>query len=414
MDRSPQINLIDYIDQAVLHFGPDLCISEHYSEKVLEIFDLSPTQMRGIHLKHLLLDRCDSAASFKEATIRNLHDLFAWDPKRDTQTKVQASQSFEEKIFRLPTECRIVIDEAKKNLALSWRWVLAPEGRLLRIVLILEDVTEALAMQQSLELQNEKLLTLGEMTANFAHDIAAPTQLIDLCSHQIEQAVKEAQAEVSILFADQNEGEGLAIKQHFEQKFEDILQHFSSIYQATKRIDDLHRAVRNSFRQSDTKEHFSIHELLEECLVLARSRSHGYPMQVTCPKSFWITADRSRWGSMISNLINNACDALRDQPEPRLRQPAIHIEVSLGPTDLNFDFEDSGPGVPESLRERIFQSRFSTKKLGQGTGLGLSICKNLVEELGGTIQVLSSQKLGGACFHITVPLSSLNVSLHSA
>ena len=66
--------------------------------------------------------------------------------------------------------------------------------------------------------------------------------------------------------------------------------------------------------------------------------------------------------------------------------------------------EDSGPGVPEAIREKIFQSFFTTKGHGVGTGLGLAISIKIVSEHQGTIEVTQSPELGGARFAIWLPV----------
>jgi signal transduction histidine kinase len=64
--------------------------------------------------------------------------------------------------------------------------------------------------------------------------------------------------------------------------------------------------------------------------------------------------------------------------------------------------EDDGPGVPTEARERIFDPYFTTK--ADGTGLGLAIVKKIIVEHNGSIAVSRSQRLGGACFVVALPL----------
>ncbi len=63
---------------------------------------------------------------------------------------------------------------------------------------------------------------------------------------------------------------------------------------------------------------------------------------------------------------------------------------------------DTGPGVPEALRERIFEPFFTTKPVGSGTGLGLAIAYSVVQAHSGQISVESAPE-GGACFVISIP-----------
>jgi signal transduction histidine kinase len=66
---------------------------------------------------------------------------------------------------------------------------------------------------------------------------------------------------------------------------------------------------------------------------------------------------------------------------------------------------DNGPGVPESIREQIFEEFFTTKPAGVGTGLGLSMCLGIVKDHGGILEVSEDADLGGARFDLWLPLS---------
>ncbi len=83
-----------------------------------------------------------------------------------------------------------------------------------------------------------------------------------------------------------------------------------------------------------------------------------------------------------------------ERPAPGLGR-AVVIRVS-----------DTGPGIPESVRNQVFQPFFSTKE--EGTGLGLSIATRIIEDHGGRLELEAGEK-GGATFVITLPLSSLEV-----
>jgi signal transduction histidine kinase len=102
---------------------------------------------------------------------------------------------------------------------------------------------------------------------------------------------------------------------------------------------------------------------------------------------------------VLVNLILNACEVMvhggritireEEIPAPP-RGPAVVIRV-----------RDTGPGIPESLQEKIFQPFFSTKE--EGTGLGLSIATRIIEDHGGRLE-LESKEHEGATFIITLPL----------
>ena len=64
---------------------------------------------------------------------------------------------------------------------------------------------------------------------------------------------------------------------------------------------------------------------------------------------------------------------------------------------------DSGPGIPEHLRERVLEPFFSTKERGKATGLGLSVTERIVASHGGVLEIRSSAELGGAAIRIYLP-----------
>ena len=83
---------------------------------------------------------------------------------------------------------------------------------------------------------------------------------------------------------------------------------------------------------------------------------------------------------------------------------AINILAQRSGQNVILSVIDSGPGIPEAIKVRIFEAFFTTKNVGEGTGLGLSISKTIVERCGGQISVQS--KLGqGTTFQIQFPIA---------
>jgi signal transduction histidine kinase len=86
----------------------------------------------------------------------------------------------------------------------------------------------------------------------------------------------------------------------------------------------------------------------------------------------------------------------------------LHINARYESRQNRFvlSVSDTGPGVPEELRDKIFDIFFTTKPVGQGTGLGLSISKKIIELHGGALS-LHSPPHGGATFIMELPLGFL-------
>jgi signal transduction histidine kinase len=108
-------------------------------------------------------------------------------------------------------------------------------------------------------------------------------------------------------------------------------------------------------------------------------------------------------GQVFINLTTNACDAVRAAPDGRRGVVRISLGMESGAVVVHVD--DNGPGVPEALRNRIFDRYFTTKDVGKGTGRGLDICRSIVEQHGGEIAVGDSP-LGGGRFTVRLPVGA--------
>ena len=108
-------------------------------------------------------------------------------------------------------------------------------------------------------------------------------------------------------------------------------------------------------------------------------------------------ADRSRLHTALLNLVLNARDAMPEGGTITLRSWAP-------PGRWLIQVQDTGPGVPDVLREKVFEPFFTTKEVGEGTGLGLSLVHATAEELGGTVR-LDSAPGSGARFTLSLPVA---------
>ncbi|WP_448381708.1 hybrid sensor histidine kinase/response regulator [Desulfosoma sp.] len=152
--------------------------------------------------------------------------------------------------------------------------------------------------------------------------------------------------------------------------------------------------------------------ILKECVKLLRA---GVPKTVQLsydplPERAPVRASPTDLHQIIMNLTVNAYQALGRNPGSvglRLECPCTAPEIlkeAPGQADswLHLAVRDTGPGVPEALREKIFDPYFTTKGPEHGTGLGLFIVSGIVRRLGGSIWVTDHRE-GGAVFHVLLP-----------
>ena len=102
---------------------------------------------------------------------------------------------------------------------------------------------------------------------------------------------------------------------------------------------------------------------------------------------------------VIMNLVQNACDAMAETPEPRLE---VRARPGAG-EGVMVSVSDNGPGIAPEHLARLFDPFFTTKPVGQGTGLGLSISYGIVERHGGRLEAANRPE-GGAVFTLLLPM----------
>jgi len=98
---------------------------------------------------------------------------------------------------------------------------------------------------------------------------------------------------------------------------------------------------------------------------------------------------------IFTNIIKNALDAMP-------KGGRLEISADLKDSIVEISFKDTGPGIPDEIKERIFEPFFTTKSINKGTGLGLAICTEIISKYGGRIEVQSAIGIGST-FNILIP-----------
>jgi len=115
----------------------------------------------------------------------------------------------------------------------------------------------------------------------------------------------------------------------------------------------------------------------------------------------YASVDKEQWSRIIHNLIKNALQSV-----PEDRQPEIVVRVQKEQGKGIISVSDNGTGIPDEMKERVFEPNFTTKS--SGMGLGLAMVKNLIQNFGGTIAFENGKQ--GAVFTITIPTKQNNLS----
>jgi signal transduction histidine kinase/ligand-binding sensor domain-containing protein len=272
----------------------------------------------------------------------------------------------------------------------------------LRTEALNKSITELKSTQAQL-IQSEKMASLGELTAGIAHEIQNPLNFVNNFSEVSTELIAELDSEID----KGNTKDAKEIATDLRQNLEKINHH-------GKRAADIVKGMLQHSRTSTgQKELTDINALADEYLRLAyhglRAKDKSFNakfethLDPTLPKLNVIPQDIGR---VLLNLINNAFYAvtLRNSKGDKTYQPTVWVSTQQLQDKILISVKDNGPGIPEAIKEKIFQPFFTTKPTGQGTGLGLSLSYDIVKAHGGELKVQTKEGEGSE-FIIQLPIS---------
>jgi two-component system, NtrC family, sensor kinase len=286
----------------------------------------------------------------------------------------------------------VQLSEEKKEQVLNQKKIL--EDEVARQTVELRTSLEHLKSTQSQLIQSEKMASLGELTAGIAHEIQNPLNFVNNFSEVNKELAEELEEEVD----KGNTTEVKALAKDIKENQEKILHH-------GKRADAIVKGMlQHSRSSSGTKEPTDINALADEYLRLAY---HGLRVK---DKSFNATLNTDYdqtigniniipqdIGRVILNLITNAFYAVNEKQKAESvkpgsnYEPAVSVSTKKSGDKILISVKDNGNGIPDSIKEKIFQPFFTTKPTGQGTGLGLSLSYDIVKAHGGELKVETTE-----------------------
>ncbi|GAB3983752.1 hypothetical protein GCM10028806_57520 [Spirosoma terrae] len=258
----------------------------------------------------------------------------------------------------------------------------------------LQQSLRTLRDTQNQLIQKEKLASLGELTAGIAHEIQNPLNFVNNFSEVSIELIDELRDEQQKKDRDEDlEHEILA----------DIEQNLQKINQHGKRAGSIVRSMlEHSHASSGEKQPTNINDLVDEYVRLAyhgaRAKDKSFNCELIINLSEKVPATlvvQQDIGRVLLNLFANAFFAVQEQKNKFITnpeyQPTVWISTELLPSErIEIRVKDNGTGIPDAIRQKIFQPFFTTKPTGQGTGLGLSLSYDIVTKgHGGELMVES-------------------------
>jgi len=258
-------------------------------------------------------------------------------------------------------------------------------GQLENVVLVLQDVTEAVKTREQLMI-SDRMASLGLLSAGVAHEINNPLAAV---LANVELALRE----VSVRAGERSDAEWLQA----------LLAELQDADEAGKRIREIVWDLKLFSRVSQSEELASIdvNRVLDSCIRMAhneiRYRAKLVRNYSTVP---FVRANEAKLGQVFLNLLINAAQAI---DEFGARENEIRVSTTVAADGrVVVEVRDTGCGMTKEVMGRLFNAFFTTKPAGVGTGLGLSISNRIVAALGGEITIESAVGKGSA-FRVHLP-----------
>ncbi|MEH1779857.1 MAG: response regulator [Nostoc sp.] len=294
---------------------------------------------------------------------------------------------------------------------------------------LLQQALDNLQASQVQQIQNEKMVALGQLVAGLAHEINNPISFI---YGNLQYAGQYVEDLVNMIEVYQQEYpkptpkiQEIAKDIDLNFMIKDLQNLIGAMYRGSDRIREIVLALQHFSRHDEAEmKRVNIHEDIENTLVMLqhRLRETADRSAIIIVKDYGnlplVTCYASELNQVFMHLLNNAIDAIEEGVENKSSTPysllytpkiRIHTEV----TDLNMvkiAIADNGLGIEESLRSRLFDPFFTTKPVGKGSGLGLSISYQIiVQKHRGNITCNSSVGKG-AEFAIEIPIEQPEIS----
>lgn len=221
----------------------------------------------------------------------------------------------------------------------------------------LESGNQQLASAREALKQAEKLATMGQLSAGIAHEVNNPLGVVLMYSHLLMEETDPS----SPLYKD-----------------------LEKIAMQANRCKTILSGLLNFARRNDVNMSLikigRFFELVSDALVVPNSVEfqihHEQP-------DLEVELDADQMTQVFVNLVNNAIDAVSSKGE-------ITIETRVDKQHVEFEVSDTGPGISEENKKRLFEPFFSTKQMGKGTGLGLAVCYGIIKIHQGQLRVESN------------------------
>lgn len=221
-----------------------------------------------------------------------------------------------------------------------------------------------------------KMSALGEMSGFIVHEIRSPLAAIKAMISVMRQKIQKTDYEP-----------------------ESFLKRLSQIDELSDRIALIIEAIRKNIRNEDDpkKRNAKLKEIVSDAIFLSSVKldKTGVHVSVDDFKDYEVFCNEVELSQVFTNLISNATDACKGSSDK-----LVEIKYNIEGNQLKIWVEDTGPEIPQEIREKMFKTKFTSKAKDEGTGVGLGIVQRILASHDGSIRLLPQKK---TCFEIILP-----------
>ncbi|MCX4244840.1 sensor histidine kinase [Paraliomyxa miuraensis] len=259
-----------------------------------------------------------------------------------------------------------------------------------RMTASLRDQIEQNVAQRESLVRAEQLASVGRLSAGVAHEVGNPLAAV----LGYVELLLDARSEPA------SSAEQRALLERCRTQLERIQSIVGQLLDYSRPAEGRAQAV-------------VVHEAIERLLSLLRHdpRCRDVVLRLSGDRTAEALADPAHLDQVVQNLVVNACRAASAEPSATEPMVELRIDGDTEPDAIAIEVQDTGPGVPDEIRPRLFEPFVTTARAGEGTGLGLAISRGLVEGMHGHLSCLDSgarpplrpESSPGAVFRVILP-----------
>ena len=264
-------------------------------------------------------------------------------------------------------------------------------------------------LQQQLK-QQEKLASLGMLSAGIAHEIQNPLNFVINFSKMSDKLLKD----LTEIVEDNEDNLSEEDREEVEDIVADLKDNLGKIVEHGERAISIIRGILLVSRGKDNE--FlptDVNKLVKEYVWLSyhamRANVKNFNISIHedyeegMPQMMVIPQDLSR---AVLNVMNNACYAVwkKSQAADTGYQPEINVGVKSDGNTIVISIADNGEGMTDEVKQRLYENFFTTKPIGHGTGLGMAITRDIIENKHGGKLLFDSEEGKGTIFKLTIPI----------